>query len=50
MKTKIFEADDFQVDPDSREVVAVISTDSIDRDGEVVWLQPLVLFNLRSLG
>ncbi len=36
MKTKIFEADDFQVDPDSREVVAVISTDSIDRDGEVV--------------
>jgi len=35
MNTKTFESD-LQIDPESREVVAVISTDTVDRDGEVV--------------
>jgi phage head maturation protease len=42
MKTKQFEPDDFQVNPDSREVVAVISTDTVDRDGEVMLPSGLV--------
>jgi phage head maturation protease len=36
MITKCFNAKDLTVNPSSREIVAVISTDAVDRDGEVV--------------
>lgn len=35
-QTKQYNVDDLTIDEASREVVAVISTDSVDRDGEVV--------------